>query len=465
MSFNQGSVSLDTPGSNGAPFASGSARNGLSVDGSGFIVLGQDPGTSGNPAKLLNDRQVPMEGFDLSFLGSTGAVVDINDDHIEEGGLGSPNAYVGWIGTPNNYGTVYAGHGVADRFYGASWQRFDGVNTYPRPNVVGQFWAYNYGTGGSTINPNEAGFGFRTETDYDLNSAGDDTFELHLPEVAAPSGLTCRLWSFYTSKSTLATIHQSQVQSFNFDTKNENLPYLTWDCTTSGTNPGEDRVTHMHWTNRGSNSSTTIIFDDQDANFAPFTLQWDRGTVNMTIGSGTSALGAQYNMIGNIELTGAAGSGNSIIQCFSRGVDQQTIFSVQMFSNTFVNNPTYQFDRRLANGSILIGDGNNGGEISWTGDRNLNISGIANGVYAGGTEPCFDLYISGFDTDSTLHNQMIIGRNGNTTFRGAIQTGDPGTGAALWELGQKHAAAVTVNLTAYVEVNIAGSIVKLAICN
>lgn len=464
MSFNQGSVSLDTPSVSGAPFTPQSARNGLSVDSAGFIVLGQIPGASGDPAQLLNDRQIPMKGFDISFLGSTGAVVDINDDHIEEGGLNSPDAYVGWIGTPNNYGTVYAGHGVADRFYGLSWERFDGVNTYPRPNVVGQFWAYNYSTGGSTINGAEAGFGFRTETDFDLNESGSDTFELHLPEVAVPSGLTFRPWSFYIDKTTGATIHQSQVQSFNFNTKNENLSYLTWDCNTSGSNPGEDRTMDMTWTARGSDSSTTILFDDQDGTFAPFTLQWERGTVNMTIGSGTSADGAVFNITGSLEVTGAPDAGTSIIQCFTRGVDQATFFSAQIFSDTFNNNPNYNFDRRLASGSTLIGDGNNGGEITWVGDRNLNISGIANGI-GGGVHQCFDLEISGFDTDDVIHQQMLIARNGNTTLRGGLETGDPGSGAGLWMLGQQQTAVVTVNLGAYVEVNIDGTIVKLIIAN
>jgi len=62
----------------GAPFLAGSANNGLSVDPvTGQIVLGQDIGAVGNPARLLSNREIPLNGrsfalgqilTDLSFL-------------------------------------------------------------------------------------------------------------------------------------------------------------------------------------------------------------------------------------------------------------------------------------------------------------------------------------------------------------------------------------------------------------
>lgn len=48
---------------NGPPFAIASAVNGLSVDALGRIVLGQDFGAVGDPAILLNNREIPMGGF------------------------------------------------------------------------------------------------------------------------------------------------------------------------------------------------------------------------------------------------------------------------------------------------------------------------------------------------------------------------------------------------------------------
>lgn len=52
----------------GSPFVSGSAANGLSVDPvTGKIVLGQDVLAAGDPGKLLNNRELPMNGKSISF--------------------------------------------------------------------------------------------------------------------------------------------------------------------------------------------------------------------------------------------------------------------------------------------------------------------------------------------------------------------------------------------------------------
>lgn len=51
----------------GAPFAAGSANNGLSVDTvTGKIVLGND--TAGNLATLLSNRDIPLNGFLISLV-------------------------------------------------------------------------------------------------------------------------------------------------------------------------------------------------------------------------------------------------------------------------------------------------------------------------------------------------------------------------------------------------------------
>lgn len=69
----QGSLTRSPKSGSGQPeppFALDSAYNGLSVDAAGKIVLGQDVGAAGNPAILLNDREIPMAGFYLDFKGS-----------------------------------------------------------------------------------------------------------------------------------------------------------------------------------------------------------------------------------------------------------------------------------------------------------------------------------------------------------------------------------------------------------
>jgi len=67
---NQGSISYD--GSPAAGVSAGVAINGLSVSGSN-IILGQAIGTGGDPAKLLFNTEIPMNGVYLSFrdLGTT----------------------------------------------------------------------------------------------------------------------------------------------------------------------------------------------------------------------------------------------------------------------------------------------------------------------------------------------------------------------------------------------------------
>jgi hypothetical protein len=70
--FNTGSVFF---GGVTAPDATvKGADNGLSLDGTD-VVLGQDVGEVGNPAALLNSREVPIGIYDLTFVGTTGKVL------------------------------------------------------------------------------------------------------------------------------------------------------------------------------------------------------------------------------------------------------------------------------------------------------------------------------------------------------------------------------------------------------
>lgn len=52
----------------GPPFIPTSADNGLSIDTiSGRVVLGQNVGQAGNPARLLNNREIPLNTFQLNL--------------------------------------------------------------------------------------------------------------------------------------------------------------------------------------------------------------------------------------------------------------------------------------------------------------------------------------------------------------------------------------------------------------
>jgi len=80
------------------------AANGLSVDPvSGKVVLGQNVGQAGNPAILLNTRQIPMNNFDLRFEGGHVGVI--------QGGSNSLASPVGYC-----LQTVQAGGGITGLF-------------------------------------------------------------------------------------------------------------------------------------------------------------------------------------------------------------------------------------------------------------------------------------------------------------------------------------------------------------
>jgi hypothetical protein len=71
----QGSISYSEPPGAGAGFINvAGARNGVSIDSGMFVVLGQDIGAAGNPAKLLSNREIPDEGLYINKWGAGGAL-------------------------------------------------------------------------------------------------------------------------------------------------------------------------------------------------------------------------------------------------------------------------------------------------------------------------------------------------------------------------------------------------------
>lgn len=72
MGVNLGQGSLGyTPGKQAAtPATVTGANNGTSLSGAN-VQLGQAAGAAGNPAALLNNREIPLSGFSLNLLGNT----------------------------------------------------------------------------------------------------------------------------------------------------------------------------------------------------------------------------------------------------------------------------------------------------------------------------------------------------------------------------------------------------------
>lgn len=53
------------------------ARNGLTID-SGYVELGQDIGAAGDPGKLLNNREIPMNNFNILFKDPASSTANTN---------------------------------------------------------------------------------------------------------------------------------------------------------------------------------------------------------------------------------------------------------------------------------------------------------------------------------------------------------------------------------------------------
>jgi len=90
----QGNILYGAPpaaGGGAGPVFEG-ARNGTSLDAGGFVVLGEFVGAPGNPSKLLNNRQVIMNGFMINWNSvGLGGINVFSDDQVN---VAAPNTVV-----------------------------------------------------------------------------------------------------------------------------------------------------------------------------------------------------------------------------------------------------------------------------------------------------------------------------------------------------------------------------------
>jgi hypothetical protein len=171
------------------------------------VVLGNSATDVTDPAALLNNRRIQMgeNTFEWGF-GTAGWFMVFNDESEGAGPNNIPIAYYSpaasfWNAyTPENFGTVYAPGGTANRFYNG-YDIYPGVNPdSTRPNVVGMFWGYNTNFQQGRIDATEAAFRFATETFFEID--GDFHLEFHLPEITTDGGDIFRLDSTYVSRAT-----------------------------------------------------------------------------------------------------------------------------------------------------------------------------------------------------------------------------------------------------------------------
>lgn len=352
-------------------------------------------------------------------LQQTVTIGDFKSIPIADSAVASDSGgYFSWHGYPSNYNTSYAPFGKMKDFV-VGWQRFNGVNiTIPRPNVVGIMWGYNTNPGGSIGDTSElAGFGFRTETSYNLNFGGRLVSELHLPEFYYNHGLGSeRLWSYYIDNLNGSVIHQSQIQSMNWDTKDTNTPYYVFSANTQNNDSSTAWDEEIHLRDlAGPAPVASRSIDYVDGDWSKFSEVYDRGGVTWGLDASKPS-NDNYTFQALGRTLGIDGTGyGATVNRISSFADQPTLGLVQMFSNSFGNNPSWQFDRRLGNGSPLIGDGSNGGDLVWGDDLSTRFSGIAHRTSSGGSIQLYDIQADLIDTTHTHTIPFKINSTGDVS--------------------------------------------------
>ena len=152
----------------------------------------------------------------------------------------------------------------------------------------------------------------------------------------------------------------------------------------------------------------------------------------------TTDTGQKFQVNGNIYLTGTLSGYNAI---FLNTIESQVNGS--------------QFGTATLSGrSIIVQAGSADQAIQFK-----NAAGGDGTLYATGTSTTMNYR---FDTYSNS-NALIITNAGNLEVLNSIKTGTPTGGtAAAWKLGSRVAATVVVNTTEYIEVDIGGTLYKLA---
>lgn len=261
MSEGQGNISYSSlsSGSSGGIVVSG-ARNGLSVDSSGFIVLGQSIAHAGNPAEMLDDQEIPMEGFYWNLFGGMVVLSNTREPAVGDGllqiiqdGLGTTADMV-TIDLFNNTPATNAlnQNSPSILFQGQSW---DSVNAVSKKSGWVVYNATNNGSGTSsgaivfaysdnggapaevaginnfgqmTVPFVAAGDGFLTNGGVTFEPLLGDTFEISTDATGVGEG------SLYLVNTSGGGVIPTAYSAANFDdTTNREYFKLGWNNTTN----------------------------------------------------------------------------------------------------------------------------------------------------------------------------------------------------------------------------------------
>jgi hypothetical protein len=205
-----------TAGSSGGGIVVSGARNGLTVDAGGYIVLGQDVGEVGSPGELISSREVPLNGNNLSML--TGG-----DGYAEfMSTVQSMGYYRGLTGLQPM--TVFTRQGLnpGTNPYGnfqIGWLDEGFVNPDGQIDAVMSI-GYNTDGADGALNPAEASFACVLESHYLQGGVGDPDFEYYFQSVAK-NGTKNRHMFLVVDKNNGGAIMNLQIDQLEIVTTND----------------------------------------------------------------------------------------------------------------------------------------------------------------------------------------------------------------------------------------------------
>jgi hypothetical protein len=233
MNEGQGSISYSTPpagGGGGGTFPAIGARDGLTIE-SDYAVLGNLDTDLTDPAELIDNRRLQMQGFVLYFAfdGDQAWNWTLNDQSAGGGANTIPTV---WRSTdssywaayqPGNYDVNYPGFGTGGRWT-QGYSINPGVNepVTSRPNVVGMLWGYNTDFQQGPVIAGEAAFRYATESYYVIGVS--PSFEFHMPEITTETGYISRLDSFYYDRQTAIGFRNLQCDNLNIYSQEFDVP-------------------------------------------------------------------------------------------------------------------------------------------------------------------------------------------------------------------------------------------------
>jgi hypothetical protein len=275
MSQGQGNITFSglstNAGSSGGGGGSATAHNGVSIDGGGFVQLGNVAGDPGQPGQLLSQQEIDLNGFGLQFDWPSSAVSSLFQ--ITAGGIAILEFYKGLTGQDFLEIITIQGKNPGLNPYGNFWVTLDESYIAPdgQRDAVLQ-WGYNQNGGGGVMLAGECEVHYAIESHF--NEAGSYQNEIHL-ESTSRGGDKNRIYSFDVNIFNGNTTGYFTTNSLNFFASGPlGVPYFSIDNT--GTTIAN-----------GPGANLQII--NPTAGFANFIVNLNAdGSVNITGAGGTN---------------------------------------------------------------------------------------------------------------------------------------------------------------------------------